>query len=109
MPHGGVRGPFGEPRPLCTCEQQVVFELEGRGEEDVDEQSIEDEIDSNIRTDVNVKTRPGRFEAGDELLVILGGSIVDDEVFNDVERIVNSTLFQQNSNFQVVGWRIEGT
>jgi len=108
MPHGGISGPAGGPRPFCSCEQQIVFEIEGRGEEDIDESGLESRIDSEIIEDVSVKTRPGRFGAGDEIVVVLGGSIVNDNVFRDIESIVNSYTIQ-NSQFQLVGWRIEGT
>lgn len=107
MVSGGIRGPMGMPRPLCNCEQQLVFELEGRAQGDIDEDAIESELDSSLNTDVSVSTRAGRFDANQELVVALGTGIVLEETFRDAERIVNSQLIQQTVGFTISEWRIE--
>jgi len=113
MPHGGITGPMGGPRPLCSCELQIVFELQGEGDEDIDEDQLESQLDSELTFDVSVRTRPARFSdvetpaVNHELLVILGSSILNDDTFGTVESEVNSYLIQ-NSKLQMSEWRIEG-
>lgn len=91
---------------VLSCDQQVVIELVGRGG-DVDEQAIQNEMDTSLRKNSTVSVRQARFDADEEVVVRTSDSIILEEDINTIERVVRNQIIQQNIGFEVSEWRVE--
>lgn len=108
MVHGGIHGPAGMPRPLCRCNQQIVFVLVGRGN-DIDETAIENELDTELSVDVSVNSRGPKIEGDRELVVTVRSGSVSENTVDESESVINSYLITQNVGFEIKEWRIDST
>lgn len=91
---------------VIGCSQQIVVELEGR-DGDIDEQQMEQALNSVLMMNVSVSSRQGRFDADKEVLVRTRDSIITSDNITETVNQVRQEIISQNLGFEVSEWRVE--